>query len=103
MQEGEESLTAVITVPLIIFVAEFSYWFLHVFVVKNVIKDEALKTASYAAALTFNDCLATYFYVRNDIYYIFPACLGAAAGSLLAVKCNKKHQKNLKTGENRRK
>lgn len=100
MQEEEESLTAVIAVPLIIFLAEFSYWFLHVFVVKNVIKDEALKTASYAGALTFNDCLATYFYVRkDDIYYIFPACLGATAGAFLAVKCNKSRQKKINQGQ----
>lgn len=96
MQAEEEFL---ITTALIIFLAEFFYWFLTIFVVSNIIDSEALKTATYAVALTFNDYLATYFYVRN-IHYILPACLGAAAGSFLAVKCNKRRQKNLKTGEN---
>lgn len=91
-EEEEESLTAVITVALIIVFAEFFYWFLNIFVVENIIKNEALKTASYVAALTLNDYLATYFYVKN-IYYIFPACLGAAAGAFLAVKCNEKRKK----------
>lgn len=96
MQEEEESFTAVITVILIIVFTEFSYWFLNVFVVENVIKNEALKTASYAAVLTFNDRLSTYLSVKQDIYYIFPACAGAAVGAFLAVKCNKRRQKNQK-------
>lgn len=94
MQEEEFLITA----ALIIFLAEFFYWFLTIFTVNNIIDSEALKTATYAVAITFNDRLATYFYVK-EIYYILPACLGAFIGSFLAVKCNKMRQKNLKTVE----
>lgn len=94
MQEEEAFATA----ALIIFFAEFFYWFLTVFLINKVTDSETLKTAIYAAALTFSDYLAIFFYVKN-VNYLLPACLGAFVGAALAVEYDKRRQKNLKAGE----
>lgn len=82
----------IVTTALIIFFAEFFYWFLTVFLINKVADSEAIKTAIFAAALTFSDYLAVFFYVKN-IHYLSPACLGAFIGALLAVEYDKRRQK----------
>lgn len=89
MQAAEEFL---ITTALIIFFAEFLYWFLTVFLINKVADSETIKAAIFAAALTFSDYLAVFFYVKN-IHYLSPACLGAFVGALLAVEYDKRRQK----------
>lgn len=89
MQEEEGFIIAT---ALIIFFAEFFYWFLTVFLINKVTDSEAIKTAIFAAALTFSDYLAVFFYIRN-IHYLSPACLGAFIGALLAVEYDKRRQK----------
>lgn len=85
---GEEA-EFIVTTALIIFFADFFYWFLTVFLINKVMDSKALKAGFFAAALNFSSYIAVFFFVKN-LNYLLPACLGAFIGAMLAVEYDKR-------------
>lgn len=79
------------TTALIIFFADFFYWFLTVFLINKVIDSKTIKAGIFAAALNFSSYIAVFYFVKN-LNYLLPACFGAFVGSMLAVEYDKRRK-----------
>jgi len=81
-----------IATAVIIFFADFFYWFLTVFLIDKVVENKPLKSGFFAAALNFSSSVAVFYFVKN-LEYLTPACLGSFVGAALAVEYDRRRQK----------
>jgi L-lactate permease len=91
-----------IATAVIIFFADFFYWFLTVFLIDKVVESKSIKSGFFAAALNFSSSIAVFYFVKN-LEYLTPACLGSFVGAVLAVEYDKRRQKTAKTKLQKRK